>query len=216
MARTKAPQVSEFPFHITARTPNAVRFPIPLDIVWDIFQTDLYISNKKFGFEILSFVLMPNHFHLLARTQSTELGKILNDLMRETSRQINRIGNRSDQNWGQTAFRCHISNNSYFYNVYRYIYQNPLRAGLCHSVIDYPYSTLSGLIGQSQLLIPVSYDPLLDYDNLESTLNWLNTLIQAEHLQLLRKSLGYHEMKLEFGNSGKKKTSLILDAPPSY
>lgn len=215
MARFKAPQTSDFPYHITARTPNRVRFPIPLGIVWEVFQEELYLCHKKYNFEALSFVLMPNHFHLMARTQKTPLGIILNDLMRDTSIRINKASGRINQNWGETAYRCHIPQTEYFFNVYKYIYQNPVRAKLCLRVEDYHYSTLHGLLGQQHLFIPLVADETLFHGSVEHNLNWLNQKTDEIELEKIRKGLTYREFRWIKGTNPHFKKRLKVDTPPT-
>lgn len=211
MARAKAAQISEFPFHITARTPNRIRFPVELGRVWQIFEEELYYSHIKYNFKILSFVLMPNHFHLMGITQEVPLGVILNDLMRDTSKSLNSVSGRMNQNWGETAYRCEIKNLAYFYNVYRYIYQNPLRAHLVTRCELYPYSTLSGLLGKHRLFIPTQEDTLLFDGDLNQTLVWLNTLQEKQDLEDIRHGLRYREFRLR--KERHKSVQLLPDAP---
>ena len=196
MARFNAPQTSYFPFHITSRTPNRVLFPIPLEKLWLIFSEELFWVHKKYNLQILSFVLMPNHFHLLARTEEVPIGKILNDLMRDTSKRMNFESSRTNQNWGESAFRTEVKDMDYFLNVYRYIYQNPLRAGLSEAVEAYPYSTLHGLLGQSYLFIPMMEDSTLFDGEIVNTLNWLNERQDPDSVAMIRSALKFKELKI--------------------
>jgi hypothetical protein len=75
-------------------------------------------------------------------------------------------------------------------NAYKYIYRNPVRAGLCERVEDYPFSTISGLVGNSRLLFPVVEDTLLFNPTFQwSTLDWLNTAPKDGHEEQIRKAL---------------------------
>lgn len=77
-------------------------------------------------------------------------------------------------------------------NTYKYVYRNPVRAGLVELCEDWPYSTLHGLLGKSHLAIPLLEDSLL-FDgskNLE-ILNWLNRGKLEDEIEIgraLRKS----------------------------
>ncbi len=213
MARFNAPQTSFFPFHITSRTPNRVIFPIPIKNVWEIFSEELYWAHRKYNFEIISFVLMPNHFHLLARTLEVPIGKILAELMRETSRRMNLEARRINQNWGETAFRAEVSDMNYYYNVYRYVYQNPVRSQLSETVQDYRYSTLNGLLGLSKLFIPVVEDAFLFEGDTSLNLKWLNELQDNESLTHIRNGLRYRKFRVA-RDRYKKLPLLLTDTPP--
>ena len=214
MSRFNAPQMSEYPFHITSRTPNRVDFPLPMHRIWSILSDELYMAHKKYGFQIISFVLMPNHFHLLGRTSEYPLGCILNDLMRDSSKRMNFESGRINQNWGSVAYRTEISNLNYYYNVYRYVYQNPLRAQLCERAEDYPFSTLNGLLGKLHVLIPVQEDLTLFTGNLESNLTWINSLQTREQTEYIKMGLKYKTFKLK--KDSARRILLQPDAPPTH
>ena len=76
------------------------------------------------------------------------------------------------------------------------MYQNPIRAGICRKVEDYPYSTLSGLIGIQKAIVPMVEDTLLFSGNIEENLNWLNTLPPKEDQEAMSLGLRRGEFKL--------------------
>jgi len=173
MPRSKRLLHPEFPHHITARSNNRVHFPVSLEIAWSIFEDHLYLLNRGFGCEIISFVLMPNHFHLMLRDPNLQLGSAMQYFMRETSKEINRQAGTINRVWGANYYSSLISNLPYYYSAYKYVYRNPVKAGLCTSTISYPFSTLCGLLGASRISIPLNEDPTL-FDNVEDTLSWLD------------------------------------------
>lgn len=178
----------EFPYHVTGRVHNRNPFPLPLDEMWEIAQQRLFYLHRAFNFRILSFVLMPNHFHAILRTPDTNLSIGMGDFMRETAKEVNRRRHRLDQLWGK-RFHCSILTQvPYFLNCYKYVYQNPLRAKLSKNVESYPFGTLSGLLGQQRLTIPLEEDTTL-FENPEETLSWLNQPLHADHLETLRSAL---------------------------
>ena len=110
--------------------------------------------------------------------------------MRETSRQINFRSQRINQTYGYRFHRSRIDSLSYFMNVYKYVYANPLRANLASKAHHYPYSTLSGLLGNEKLNIPLEEDTLLfDPHFQESILSWINAPSNDENIQIVRKAL---------------------------
>jgi putative transposase len=150
----------------------------------------LYLVAKSFDLSIHSFVMMPNHFHLLVSAPPGHLSPALNHFMRETSRAISGLTGRINQTYGSRNHKTVIESNHYFFNAYKYIYRNPVRAGLCQRVEDYRYSTLSGLLGLSQLVIPVAEDTILFPELFdESALTWLNKESDIDQEEEVRRAL---------------------------
>ena len=94
--------------------------------------------------------------------------------MGETSRALTWAGNRINQTYCGRYHRCLINKEHYFRHAYKYVYRNPVRAGIVEKVEQYKYSTLFGLLGMQHLLIPVEEDYLL-ISKTEETLEWLNS-----------------------------------------
>lgn len=203
MAKYSQVQTSEFPFHITARAHNRDHFSLPLEQVWKVLTHHLSLVHYKYDFKIHSFVLMPNHFHLIGSTYEFELGHIMRAFMSESAKEINFKSARKNQVWGSRYFKCLISSPHYYLNVYKYVYQNPLRAGLVEKVEEWPFSTLNSLIGYSKLDIPIEPDSIIfnpDFDEVE--LNWLNQRVTAEQLILMQTALRKKSMSFPISRDG--------------
>ncbi|CAN5722255.1 hypothetical protein BH10BDE1_BH10BDE1_35840 [soil metagenome] len=150
----------------------------------------LFLSVKAFDLTIHSFVLMPNHFHLLVSAPPGNLSPALFQFMRETSRGITKIAGRINQTYGSRNHKTVIESHHYFLNAYKYVYRNPVRAGLCDKAQDYKYSTLSGLLGLNQLVIPVAEDTILFPEGFDgSAVDWLNTKPDVDHEEEVRCAL---------------------------
>lgn len=162
-----------YPYHITARCINRDWFQIPIHIVWSIMEDYLWFIEYSYNVRIHAFVLMQNHFHLLLSTPEANVSEAMNYFMRETSRAITRSSNRINQTYGSRFFRCLLTSHNYYLNVYKYVYRNPVKAGIVAKVEDYKYSTLRGLLGWEHLYIPVYFDSTL-LNSVEDTLRWLN------------------------------------------
>ncbi len=167
-------QPSEFiPYHITARCINKQWFDLPLNHVWEILSEYLFFIHHAFGFRIHSFVLMNNHFHLIASTPHANLSEVMNYFMRESSKQIGLASGRINQIYGGPYFWSQLKSNIYYGHAYKYVYRNPVEGGLSLKVEDYPYSTLHALVGKTKTIIPLVEDTLL-FPNAEDQLKWLN------------------------------------------
>ena len=194
MPRKSVPISSEFPYHISARCHNREWFRIPIDQVWKLMEDYLFFISHAYKVEILAFVLMNNHFHLLLRDPQGNLAEAMNYLMRETSRRIGEMAGRINQTYGSRFHRTLINDLVYFDHVYKYVYRNPVEAGLCVRPQDWPYSTLHALTGQSRLNFPLAYDSTLFF-SYESTLHWLNQAASTEETKVIINGLKKAEFK---------------------
>lgn len=188
MARKKIPEQTEFPYHITGRCINQEWFSLPMDRLWEVFQEQLFFVSHAYNFEIDSFVLMQNHFHMIVLTPSCNLSDGMRWFMKESSRYINQLSGRINQVWGGRFFRSMITNSHYYLHAYKYVYCNPLKAGLVNDVLEYKYSTLRGLLGLDKSVVPI-YENTLEDMGAKDCLDWLNTMPSDPDWETITKSL---------------------------
>ncbi|MBY0316637.1 MAG: transposase [Bdellovibrionales bacterium] len=186
---------SDFPYHVSARCINKEWFSVPMEEVWEIMSEQLHFIHHAFDLQIISFVLMSNHFHLIVRTPNCNIDLAMSWFMRETSRTLTRAGNRINQTYCGRYFRSIIESEHYLKNAYKYVYYNPVQAGICENVNDYPFSTLYGLLGRKSLYIPVEEDFIL-FQETEETLRWLNCTPMVDNWEAVRKGLRWNRFKL--------------------
>ncbi|MGZ3773507.1 MAG: transposase [Pseudobdellovibrionaceae bacterium] len=197
MPRAKAILQSEFPYNISARCINKEWFQIPMDRVWKIFCEELTRTSEKHQLQIHSFVLMSNHFHLIASTPEANVSQCMHQFMVRSSRRLTRDGNRINESFAGRHFKCILQHPNYFLNAYKYNYRNPVAAGICDLAEEYPYSTLHGLTKKSKLLLPLCEDITFNSDP-SGTLKWLNTTPDPIKLEGVR-----YGLKRQFFSSKK-------------
>jgi putative transposase len=188
MPRARAILQSEFPYHITGRCINREWFTLSKEQVWHIFCAELTRIVHDHGLLVHSFVLMSNHFHLIASTPNANVSICMMNLMRRTSRRITRSGCRINETYAGRHYKCVLASTSYFLNAYKYNYRNPVEAGLCARVEDYPFSTLRGKLGLDDVMLPLTEDTILLSDPL-GTVEWLNRTPDPEKLEGVRYAL---------------------------
>ena len=109
--------------------------------------------------EIISWCLMPNHFHLLVKTNSesvrkksvgslilTELSNAIRVLQSNYTLAFNKKNNRTGSLFRQKFKAKLIDTNNdskYLITCFQYIHQNPLKAGLVQRMEDWKYSSFS-------------------------------------------------------------------------
>lgn len=193
-----------YPIHITARSHNREKFPVNLTEVWKLYEDYLYYLHLVYKIEINLFVLMPNHFHLICSAPDSNLSPAMNYFMRETSRWMSRKAKRINQVYGAPFFSSEIGSYLYYEHAYKYCYRNPVKAGLATECESWKYSTLSGLLGFSKLIIPLQTDTILfnpDFD--PSELAWLNRAPEALNEESVKRALRKKIFRLKKDNSKK-------------
>ena len=132
------------------------------------------------NFKMYAYCLMGNHVHLLLKVCDDNLEEIFKRIAGKYVYWYNvkyqRVGHLF-----QARFKSEpVEDDSYFITVLRYIHQNPVKAKICKSVEDYPYSSYCEyLSGNTWLDIDcalnmLTEDEFVRYNNAASTDNCLD------------------------------------------
>lgn len=159
-----------------------------MDVVWEIFCEELTRTSQEKQLQIHSFVLMSNHFHLIASTPLANISSCMHQFMGRVSRRLTRAGNRINETFAGRHFKCILHKNNYYLSAYKYNYRNPVTAGICSRVEDYPYSTLGVLARRGRPKIPLVADTYF-WEDPVGTLRWLNTPPDPVKLEAVRAGL---------------------------
>lgn len=215
MPRRKLIRSDFYPYHLTGRTNNREHFPIPLDIVWSIFEREAHAIQAIYGSEIQSLVLMPNHYHMIATFPEFDVGRVMNFFLANVSRAINAVSGRIGHVFGGPYYWTLIDNRRYYGHGFKYVYRNPVRAGLCNAVQDYPFSTLCGRLGETRLAFPLLYTrPGMEYhlpscDAVDSWLEWLNTPFSTEAERLIQYGLRRKKFEVPVDRATRKRITTL-------
>ena len=102
----------------------------------------LYFDAARY--RLHAWMVMPNHVHALFTPEdSFTLSSILHSWKSFTSKQANRILERSGQFWHEEYFDRYIRNEEHYWTAVDYIEMNPVKAGLCARKEDWPFSSAS-------------------------------------------------------------------------
>ena len=105
------------------------------------FLKTLGRMSERFEVDIIAFVLMDNHYHLLLRTNRPNLSKTM-QWLGTTYTTIFNLRNSQKGHLFQGRFKSIlVENESYLMRLSWYIHRNPLRAGIVGRLIDYPWSS---------------------------------------------------------------------------
>ena len=105
MPRAKTILQSEFPYNISARCINREWFYISTERVWEIFCEELTRTSNHHELLIHSFVLMSNHFHLIASTPKANISQCMQQFMQRSSRRLTKEGNRINETFAGRHFK---------------------------------------------------------------------------------------------------------------
>lgn len=187
------------PYHVTSRCNNKDFFPIPLCEVWEIMLSLLKTEIKEQGLVVHAFVLMGNHFHLLCHTPNANLDQIMQRFLRQSSVKISARSKTVNHLWGARYKWSLIESEMHYFQVYRYIYQNPVRARICSKVEEYPFSTLKN----AELVL---------YPLIDGEIDWLNEVLKKEDGELIKMGLRKQQFDV---NKRKLSAYNKLSVPPS-
>ncbi len=114
-----------------------------------VFLQILQECRMLCGYKLYAYCLMGNHVHMLIKVENDPLETIFKRICGRYVYWYNvkydRIGHLF-----QDRFRSEpVEDDTYFLTVLRYIHQNPVKAGLCRKLEDYPYSSYSEYLSGS-------------------------------------------------------------------
>ena len=148
MARLPRLTLPGYPHHIIQRGNNRQ----PIFATQADYQTllNLLLENaQKFKVAIHAYVLMPNHFHLLATPESADgLPQMMQAVGRRYVRWFNDAQGRTGTLWEGRYKSTVIDTDQYLLTCMAYLDLNPVRAGLVEQAVDYAWSSHGHYIGQ--------------------------------------------------------------------
>ena len=148
MARLPRLTLPGYPHHIIQRGNN--RQAIVATVADYRTLLDLLEENaKKFDVAVHAYVLMSNHFHLLATPRTVDgLPQMMQAVGRRYVRYFNDSQHRSGTLWEGRYKSTLIQTERYLLACMAYIDLNPVRAGLVAQARDYPWSSHCHYTGQ--------------------------------------------------------------------
>jgi len=140
MARKDTVKYEGALYHIYQRGNNK-EFIFENDNIKTFILKYLKEYNKKFDYELLAYVIMDNHYHLLIKTNKADISTIMfninNLLGKYVNGQLGRTGHAFD-----SRYRCKlVETDANLIWLLRYIHRNPVKAHICNDINDYRWSS---------------------------------------------------------------------------
>lgn len=151
---------------------------------------------ERLPMRVLSWCLMPNHFHLvLWPLEDGDLGRWMQWLMTSHVRRYHRHYKSSGHIW-QGRFKAFvIQENHHYLNVLRYVESNALRAGLVARAEDWPGSSLFALQRPDQYRF-------LAAGPVSRSRDWLELVNQRQSQELIEQIRNSVNRECPFGDQG--------------
>ena len=101
----------------------------------------MYELKKEYNIKIIAYCIMNNHAHILIQTEDVkELSKYMQRLNIKYGKYYNKKYKRVGYVFRDRYRSEGIYNEEHLYNCINYIYENPVKAGICDVASKYPYS----------------------------------------------------------------------------
>lgn len=126
------------------------------------FIRRLYLSKQKFSIKCLAYCLMPNHFHLIIKSNDSEpkISFFMHSLQMSYSKYFNLKYNRTGALFQGTYKAKPIENEKYLLLLMHYIHSNPVKDGFINEASDWQFSSLKAWQDQNSQIIDFDNFPL--------------------------------------------------------
>jgi putative transposase len=145
--------------------------------------------SKEQEVKILAYCVMSNHTHMLVKTNQTEkMSKFMQRLNTTYGIYYNQKYNRVGYVFRNRYKSEGIYNEKHLYNCVRYIYNNPVKAGICSQAKEYQYSNYKELNSKykeinENLIDEYSFIDIED-DNLRKSENVIKEILRKYNKNL--------------------------------
>lgn len=182
MPRQARQVFAHIPHHITQRgNRRQTVFFSEADKVYYLKLLSDYCQKHQVA--ILAYCLMDNHVHLILQPSSVEgLQQVLKPLHMRYTQYINKKQNWQGLLWQGRYFSSPLDER-YCYHAFRYVENNPVRAGLVAEAVNFPFSSARHHAGLEVNECITDYDMGVDR---QAYAGYLAETIQPEVLALIR------------------------------
>ncbi len=205
MTKATLIKTDQFPYHVMSRTTRKAFFELPMSKVYEIISIWINLTSYIYGTKTHHFMLMNNHFHWILTTPNRNIDLAMCFMLSNVAKHVNDELGQNGQLWGGRYRYSILKSESAYYTVAKYVYRNPVRAGIANKVEHYPFSTLQYLYGIGKSGINVFEDHIsvsTSYDH--KFLEWLNAPFFTEELDQIANSLQRPEFKFRRSTRSKR------------
>jgi putative transposase len=118
---------------------------------------------RKYGWTVLAYCLMDNHYHLLLSIGEQGLHRGMCELNTGYALTFNATHGRVNHLFGRRYWNRHIKTEASLMAVARYIVRNPRRAGITERLEGYRWSSYAATIGLAFADLQIAKEELLAF-----------------------------------------------------
>ncbi len=195
MVRYARQTIADIPYHIINRGNNhqAIFFHTE---DYEFFLHSIEIAKEKYPSKIYSFVLMPNHVHLLLEPvgEGQNLAYFMKHISQKHAQYINKHNERTGTLWEGRFKSSPVSADRYLLACSRYIEMNCVRAGIVKRPEEYDFSSYKAKVGLKKIMW-LDYDPLyldlgkIDEERYKKYQKWIHESMPKDEWDTIRKSI---------------------------
>lgn len=116
---------------------------------FDLFWEALCSFGKDFEFEIIAWVVLPDHFHIIIDPEDADLSNLMRKIkLSFAANYRKRAGLNSGRVWQYRFWDHIIRNNEDMSRHIDYIHYNPVKHSLVRSPFEYPHSSIHKYFGE--------------------------------------------------------------------
>ena len=142
-------------FHIYNRGNNGDKtFFYPCNYNFFLDRLSHFLSGE---FEVYSYCLMENHFHILGRVVGNNCIKGFRKMFQSYAMSVNRQTGHTGSVFEKTYCRLPVTTETHLRRLFGYINTNPRRHGLTTGYELYPYSSYQPIVHAHQGIVNVDY-----------------------------------------------------------
>lgn len=116
---------------------------------------------EKYGWTIIAYALMSNHYHLIIRVGNRGMSKGMCELNTAYALHFNAEHGRINHLFGKRYWNRYIRSDASLRNAVRYVVQNPRRAGIAGPLEGHVWTSYAATIGLAFARIALARDELL-------------------------------------------------------
>jgi REP element-mobilizing transposase RayT len=126
-------------FHVTSRGVDRCRIALDEDD-YALLVKRLRIGFAREGMVCHAYCVMPNHFHVILDGAMEQVSKAMHYANGAYALPFNRRHRRTGHLFGDRFYARVLRDDEHLSNACTYVWNNPVRAGLCREAYEWPWS----------------------------------------------------------------------------
>ena len=134
--------LNEYPSFVTTKTAgNVNRFSAPE--LAELVVESLLFGNEEDWYDLISFVVMPDHLHFIVVPGDRSLSDIVSSIKGYTAKKVNGELDRKGPVWKDGFYDYVLDTREKLVSRIQYIENNPVEAEIAENPEDYSYSGIN-------------------------------------------------------------------------